>query len=324
MERCADCDVGLLDFVKNFNGKTRELFHLCVRHKLILDSKECEVCGKQCTLDFNKKLWRCQKVSAIGKKKKKKCTWQQSVFKNTFFEHSSLDLETVLTFVNVYLRECFTYRFMRYNLHITDKTTCDWASFCREVLVEWCLKREGAIGGEGKIVEIDESKFGKRKHNVGRLVEGQWVFGGVCRQTRQCFMVPVNQRDSQTLLNVIKEKILPGTTIISDCWRAYNCLKEEGYQHLQVNHSIHFVDPHNPNVHTNTIERLWGEAKRKVPLFGRRRKHFAGYLARSLFLMAIPDDNKRFHIFLQEAASLYNPYQPNAPEHDTSAPSSSS
>ncbi len=33
------------------------------------------------------------------------------------------------------------------------------ASFCREVLVHWCLQREGKIGGEGKIVEIDESKI---------------------------------------------------------------------------------------------------------------------------------------------------------------------
>ena len=36
------------------------------------------------------------------------------------------------------------------------------------------------IGGQGKIVKIDESKFGKRKYNKGRLVEGQWVLGGIC------------------------------------------------------------------------------------------------------------------------------------------------
>ncbi|KAG8227915.1 hypothetical protein J437_LFUL011843 [Ladona fulva] len=39
------------------------------------------------------------------------------------------------------------------------------------------------LGGEGKVVEIDESKFGKRKFNRGRLVEGKWVFGGIERGT---------------------------------------------------------------------------------------------------------------------------------------------
>ena len=36
-------------------------------------------------------------------------------------------------------------------------------------------------------MEIDESKFGRRKYNVGRLVEGQWVFGGICRETKEFF-----------------------------------------------------------------------------------------------------------------------------------------
>ena len=115
-----------------------------------------------------------------------------------------MDIETVLIFVNTYLRECFSYAFVRSEFKLSDVTICDWASFCREILIEWCIKREGGIGGEGKIVEIDESKFGKRKYNVGRLVEGQWVFGGVCRETRQCFMVPVEQRDRATLLTIVR------------------------------------------------------------------------------------------------------------------------
>ena len=46
----------------------------------------------------------------------------------------------------------------------------------REVCVNWVFSRCKKIGGEGKVVEIDELKFGKRKYNVGRVVEGQWVF----------------------------------------------------------------------------------------------------------------------------------------------------
>jgi len=32
------------------------------------------------------------------------------------------------------------------------------------------------MGGPGHIVQIDDSKFGKRKYNKGKRVEGVWVF----------------------------------------------------------------------------------------------------------------------------------------------------
>ena len=48
------------------------------------------------------------------------------------------------------------------------------------------------IGGPNTIVEIDEGKFGKRKYNRGRLVDGQLVLGGLCRETKECFLVPVS------------------------------------------------------------------------------------------------------------------------------------
>lgn len=231
------------------------------------------------------------------------------MFKNTFFDHAHLDIETILLFANVYLRQYFCYSLVKNELKVSDKGICDWASFCREVLVEWCIKRQGKIGGNGTIVEIDESKFGKRKYNVGRIVEGQWVFGGVCRQTRDCFMVPVERRDSDTLLSVIQERVEPGTTIISDCWKAYSCLSDHGFHHLTVNHSINFVDPSDKSIHTNTVERLWREVKAKVPLYGRRKKHFVGYLARSMFMLAHKEQDKRFHVFLKEVAELYNPFK---------------
>ena len=54
--------------------------------------------------------------------------------------------------------------------------------------------------------------------------------------------------------------VLPGTTVISDCWKAYDCLSEEGYHHLSVNHSLNFVDP-DTGAHTNTIENTCMQVK---------------------------------------------------------------
>jgi hypothetical protein len=37
------------------------------------------------------------------------------------------------------------------------------------------------IGGPGIIVEMDESKFGKCKYNMGHRVKGNWVWGCIER-----------------------------------------------------------------------------------------------------------------------------------------------
>ncbi|XP_035220542.1 uncharacterized protein LOC118193551, partial [Stegodyphus dumicola] len=135
----------------------------------------------------------------------------------------------------------------------TNKTVVDWRNFCREVCMDVCVKKSEMIGGPGMAVEIDESKFGKRKYNRGRRVNGKWVFGGIERESGKCFSEVVEDRSRETLLEVIRRKILPGTMIISDCWKSYDCLKNEGFQHLSVNHSLNFVEP-TTGAHTNNIE----------------------------------------------------------------------
>ena len=61
----------------------------------------------------------------------------------------------------------------------------------RQLLI-WDLKTNNIqkIGGPGIIVELDESKFAKRKFNQGhRVVNQDWVFGGVERtpERKCCF-----------------------------------------------------------------------------------------------------------------------------------------
>ena len=114
------------------------------------------------------------------------------------------------------------------------------------------------IGGPGHIVEIDESKFGKRKYNRGRRVVGKWILGGYCRTTHEIFLVECtdNKRNHHTLLRLIKQNVRPGTIILTDKWKGYNALARHGYTHLVVNHRQGFVDP-TTGVHTNTCEGMW-------------------------------------------------------------------
>ncbi|KAI6646400.1 hypothetical protein LOD99_12522 [Oopsacas minuta] len=118
------------------------------------------------------------------------------------------------------------------------------------------------IGGPGKIVEIDESKFGKRKYNRGRLLSGQWVFGMVERDTDDIIMVTVPDRSTATLLPIIQRFIHPQTIIYSDEWASYNILSHSGYTHYTVNHSENFVGPAT-YVHTQKIEGSWGGVQKK-------------------------------------------------------------
>ena len=149
------------------------------------------------------------------------------------------------------------------------------------------MENSEKIGGPGKIVEIDESKFGKRKYNKGKRVEGEWVFGGVERESSASFMVIVPDRSADTLLRIIKKNIVEGTTIYSDCWRSYNCLETEGFKHLTVNHSYYFKDP-DSGVHTNKIEGAWKWAKASLPESSRYKEHLPGYLHMHLWTKEVP------------------------------------
>ena len=148
---------------------------------------------------------------------------------------------------------------------LSDKTVGEWRAVVAESVELWLFANAKPLGGPGKIVEIDEAKFGKRKYNKGAYREGMWILGGVDRETGECFLVPCpgNSRSGPTLVPIIQRWILPGTTVYSDCWGAYTTLMSQGYVHGTVNHEVCFVDPLT-GVHTNTQEGLWHHVKKRV------------------------------------------------------------
>ena len=138
---------------------------------------------------------------------------------------------------------------------------------CRlvDVCAQYFIDHLKVIEGPGVEVEIDKSKFGRRKYNRGRRVDGHWVFGGgMERVTGECFLVEVDRRDATTLLPLIQQHIRPGSVVYSDEWSAYNQLGTvTGCNHQTVNHSVHFVDL-NTGTHTQGVESMWSCCKRML------------------------------------------------------------
>ncbi|XP_048013853.1 uncharacterized protein LOC125246826 [Megalobrama amblycephala] len=129
------------------------------------------------------------------------------------------------------------------------------------------------VGGNSrrKFVSIDESKFAhKRKYNRGRFRttwrRNNWVFGILEMKgyRRLPILKIVKNRSRKTLIPIIRRHVRRGSTVFSDCWRAYaQALPRHGYRHFTVNHSENFVDPIT-GCHTQHIERAWQSIKSQV------------------------------------------------------------
>lgn len=131
------------------------------------------------------------------------------------------------------------------------------------------------------------------------------MFGGIEEESLKSFMFAVDGRSEATLLPIIETFVEKGTTIISDCWKAYTNLEKHGYKHSLVNHSKEFVNKDGD--HTNKIEGHWRQAKAKLPAFGIRKYMFSSYLAEFLWRYEHKGEDL-FEVFLKDAMKIYGQF----------------
>jgi len=126
-------------------------------------------------------------------------------------------------------------------------------------------------------VELDESCFGgRRKGCRGCGAAGK---GGVFRtlkRKRPGHSVVVDNAKSDTLMTVIKQKIMPDSIVYTDSLSSYDKLDVSGFIHHRINHSKEFSDRRN---HINGIGNFWNQVKRVLRKYnGIDRKSFLLFL----------------------------------------------
>ena len=214
-----------------------------------------------------------------------------SIREGSWIKDAKLSIENIVELIYLW-SQGFSNKEIEHELKLSNKTIVEWTIFFRECITSIMLKHSEPIGGKGVEVEIDESKFGKRKYYRGHRVEGQWVFGGREKNNHsKVFMVPVENRKQATLLPIIQKWISPGSIIHSDCWKSYNKLSSLGYTHLTVNHSKEFINIET-GACTNGIESDWRHAKVSMPRYGVQKGLHTGYLAEFMWRRKYHDHDK--------------------------------
>lgn len=234
--------------------------------------EKCDICSQNTRLDYKRKLFICRNY---------KCEKSKSPFSGTIFNKKKLPINIQLHILYEFLKKS-TGSSISSSLEIDKNTVSSYKKIFRTHMKnKQLVNKKTKIGGRNCIVEIDETKIGKRKNNKGHKVEGAWVIGGIERsrlknklpyENKKLCMCPILKRDSESIEKIISKYVKKGTTVYTDLWKGYKNINKLGYKHGTVNHSKYFKDPIT-KVHTNNIESLWNAVKQGIPIRNRNKKY---------------------------------------------------
>jgi transposase len=174
----------------------------------------------------------------------------------TIFEKSTTSLKT--WFYAMYLmgstRCGISAKQIQRETGVTYKTA--WRMF-REIRK---LLAEG-LQLEGSTVEIDEMFHGGSRRTSSWRENKVPVVGMVERGGRVVARVAANVK-KETLHGLVKQYIMPSSTVFTDDFVSYDGLQNLGYTHRRIRHSERVYV--SGDVHTNTIEGFWSTVKRGI------------------------------------------------------------
>ena len=131
-------------------------------------SKDCLFCGKENCAALHKNAKRNIPVILWCSK----CRNGVSAATNAWFEKGRITMKQSLGLIYSWLHN-MTGQNAAGEMEVNKYTVYDYYGFCREVCYVIVTNSENVIGGEGKIVEIDESHIYTRKYHRGRFLKNE-------------------------------------------------------------------------------------------------------------------------------------------------------
>ena len=212
-------------------GTEYQTIHHLIKADILDITSTCERCGSNDSYRFKSKtkqlkVLMCNKTS---------CKHQKSILYGTFFAKARLSLGKVIQFL--YLRLSRTKVSTIHTIAaFSSSILADYGRYARQVVINAIDEKKEVIGGPQVIVEVDESKFSRRKYNKGHhMARKKWVFGGMGRTPESN-----DDRSAETMNKVMKPYIAPTS-----------------------NHSKNYINPVDDTC-TNKIEGHWGFLKGQI------------------------------------------------------------
>ena len=147
------------ELIKDVLTTEENIIYWLQRKHLLASSMDCPKCSSSCRLVPRKGSlsWRCPR---------KGCQAVVSVREKSFFSKSRLSLSIILRTMFLWTRQTRVTEAAA-ETKISKRVAIDWYNFFRDVCIEYYVTHPIVIGGPGKVVEIDESKFTQG-------IEGHW------------------------------------------------------------------------------------------------------------------------------------------------------
>ncbi len=148
--------------------------------------------------------------------------------------------------------------------NINRNTINRYFNIFREAISKYEPSKNIKMEGE---FELDESYFGAKRvrGKKGRGAAGKTPVFGLLKRDGKVYVEIVKNCSKAELMPIIQGKILEGSTINTDGWKAYDGLVLNGYNHYRVYHS--HDEFARGKCHVNGIEAFWSYAKRRLSKF---------------------------------------------------------